>query len=170
MQDDYQQRLFDQWLQSHQGLFFKVVRAYAFTPEDQEDLFQEIATQVWRSAAHFRGEATATTWIYRVALNTAIAWTRKESKHRDGKQPVEGADAAILRASPVTDPRIEWLYGQIRQLNEIDRSLTLLLLDGFTYQEMAAMLGITESYVGVKINRIKTHLTRKSKEDVRHGV
>jgi RNA polymerase sigma-70 factor, ECF subfamily len=170
MQEDDQQRLFDQWLQSHQGLLFKVVRAYAFTPQDQEDLFQEIATQVWRSAANFRGEATATTWIYRVALNTAIAWTRKESKHRDGKQSIDGANVAILQASPVTDPRIEWLYGQIRQLNEIDRSLTLLLLDGFTYKEMAAMLGITESYVGVKISRIKTHLTSKSKEEVRHGV
>lgn len=170
MQEDDQQRLFDHWLQSHPGLFFKVVRAYAFTPQDQEDLFQEIATQVWRSAANFRGEATATTWIYRVALNTAIAWTRQESKHRDGKQSIDGANVAILQASPVTDPRIEWLYGQIRQLNEIDRSLTLLLLDGFTYKEMAAMLGITESYVGVKISRIKTHLTRKSKEEVRHGV
>jgi RNA polymerase sigma-70 factor (ECF subfamily) len=170
MHEDDQQRLFDGWLQSHQGLFFKVVRAYAFTPEDQEDLFQEIATQVWRSAAHFRGEATATTWIYRVALNTAIAWTRKESKHRDGKQPVDAVDGAILQASPVADPRIEWLYGQIRHLNEIDRSLTLLLLDGFTYKEMAAMLGITESNVGVKINRIKTYLTSKGKEDFRDGV
>ncbi len=170
MQKDDQQRLFDEWLQSHRGLFFKVVRAYAFTPQDQEDLFQEIATQVWRSVANFRGEATATTWIYRVALNTAIAWTRKESKHRDGKESVDGVDVAILQASAVVDLRIEWLYGQIRQLNEIDRSLTLLLLDGFTYKEMAAMLGITESYVGVKINRIKTHLTSKSKEEVRHGV
>jgi RNA polymerase sigma-70 factor (ECF subfamily) len=125
---------------------------------------------VWRSAAHFRGEATATTWIYRVALNTAIAWTRKESKHRDGKQPVDAVDGAILQASPVADPRIEWLYGQIRHLNEIDRSLTLLLLDGFTYKEMAAMLGITESNVGVKINRIKTYLTSKGKEDFRDGV
>lgn len=170
MQEDDQQRLFDHWLQSHQGLFFKVVRAYAFTPQDQEDLFQEIAAQVWRSTANFRGEAAATTWIYRVALNTAIAWTRKESKHRDGKQSIDGAHVAILQASPVTDPRIEWLYGQIRELNEIDRSLTLLLLDGFTYKEMAAMLGITENYVGVKISRIKTHLTSKSKEEVRHGV
>ena len=170
MQEDDHQRLFEQWLQSHQGLFFKVVRAYAFTPQDQEDLFQEIATQMWRSVANFRGEATATTWIYRVALNTAIAWTRKESKHRDGQQSVDGMDVAILLASPVADPRIQWLYGHIRQLNEIDRSLTLLLLDGFTYKEMAAILGITESHVGVKINRIKTHLIGKSKEEVGHGV
>jgi RNA polymerase sigma-70 factor (ECF subfamily) len=170
MQDDDQKRLFDQWLKSHKGLLFKVVRAYAFTPQDQDDLFQEIATQVWRSVPNFRGEAAVTTWIYSVALNAAIAWTRKEWKHRDWKQSADGVDPAILQPSPATDPRIEWLYAQIRQLNEVDRSLTLLLLDGFSYKEMAAMLGITENYVGVKISRIKAYLTSKSREEFRHGV
>ena len=170
MQDDEQQRLFGQWLKSHQGLFFKVVRAYAFTPQDQEDLFQEIGTQVWQSIPNFRGEAAVTTWIYRVALNAAIAWTRKEWKHRDGKQSVDGVEPAILHASSAADPRVEWLYTQIRQLNEIDRSLTLLLLDGFSYKEMAAMLGITENYVGVKIGRIKAHLISKSNEELLHGI
>jgi RNA polymerase sigma-70 factor (ECF subfamily) len=63
-----------------------------------------------------------------------------------------------------------WLYDQIAQLDEIDRSLTLLLLDGYSYKEMAAILGISTSNVGVKINRIKQHLTRKSQEGVKHGV
>jgi RNA polymerase sigma-70 factor, ECF subfamily len=170
MQKDEQQRIFDGWLGKHQGLFFKVVRAYAFTPQDQEDLFQEIATQVWRSIPGFRGDAAVTTWIYRVALNAAIAWTQRERRHRAGKQELDEVEPAILQVSPVTDPRVEWLYEQIRQLNEIDRSLTLLLLDGFSYKEMAAMLGITENYVGVKINRIKAHLTGKSREEVRDGV
>ena len=170
-----QQQVFDGWLRNHQGLFFKVVRAYAFTPPDQEDLFQEIATQIWRSIPGFRGDAAVTTWIYRVALNAAIAWTQKERRHRAGKQGLDGVEHAFLQASPATDPRIEWLYEQIRQLNEIDRSLTLLLLDGFSYKEMAAMLGITENYVGVKINRIKAHLTGKSRagqsrEEIGDGV
>jgi RNA polymerase sigma-70 factor (ECF subfamily) len=63
MQQDERQQVFDGWLRNHQGLFFKVVRAYAFTPQDQEDLFQEIATQVWRSIPGFRGDAPVTTWI-----------------------------------------------------------------------------------------------------------
>jgi len=172
---DEQQQVFDDWLRNHQGLFFKVVRAYAFTPQDQEDLFQEIATQVWRSIPGFRGDAAVTTWIYRVALNAAIAWTQKERRHREGKEGLDGVEPAFLQASPATDPRVEWLYEQIRQLNEIDRSLTLLLLDGFSYKEMAAMLGITENYVGVKINRIKAHLTGahlagKSREETGDGV
>jgi RNA polymerase sigma-70 factor, ECF subfamily len=170
MQKDEQQRVFDGWLRSHQGLFFKVVRAYAFTPQDQEDLFQEIATQVWRSIPGFRGDAAVTTWIYRVALNAAIAWTQKERRHRAGKQGLDGVEPAILQTSPATDPRVEWLYEQIRQLNEVDRSLTLLLLDGFSYKEMATMLGITENYVGVKINRTKAHLTGKSREEIGDGV
>jgi len=170
MDDAEQQRLFDQWLKSHRGLFFKVVRAYAFTPDDQQDLFQEIAAQVWRSAANFRGDAAAATWIYRVALNTALVWTRKEWKHRNGKQSIDGVNLAILQASPAPDPRIEWLYARIRELNEIDRSLTLLLLDGFSYKEMASMLGITENHVGVKISRIKTYLTTKSREEFGHAV
>ena len=174
METDEQQQVFDGWLRNHQGLFFKVVRAYAFTPQDQEDLFQEIATQVWRSIPGFRGDAAVTTWIYRVALNAAIAWTQKERKHRAGKEGLDGVEHAFLQASPATDPRIEWLYDQIRQLNEVDRSLTLLLLDGFSYKEMAAMLGITENYVGVKINRIKAHLTGahladKSREETGDG-
>ena len=111
-----------------------------------------------------------TTWIYRVALNAAIAWTRKEWKHSESKQSVNGVDLAILQASPVADPRIEWLYAQIRELNAIDRSLTLLLLDGFSYKEMASVLGITENHVGVKISRIKAYLTTKSREEFGHGV
>jgi RNA polymerase sigma-70 factor (ECF subfamily) len=110
MQEDERQRIFDGWLRNHQGLFFKVVRAYAFTPQDQEDLFQEIATQIWRSVPGFRGDAAVTTWIYRVALNAAIAWTQKERKHRAGKQALDGVEHAFLQASPATDPRVEWLY------------------------------------------------------------
>ncbi len=170
MQKEEQRQIFVAWLGSHKGLFFKVVRAYAFTPPDQEDLFQEIATQVWRSIPGFRADAAVTTWIYRVALNAAITWTREERRHRDGARALDGVESAILQASPARDPRVEWLYEQIRELNEVDRSLTLLLLDGFSYKEMAAMLGITENYVGVKINRIKAHLTSKSREEIGNGV
>jgi len=170
MQQNDQQSVFDQWLSSHKGLFYKVVRAYAFTLHDQEDLFQEIATRVWRSIPGFRGDSAVTTWIYRVALNTAITWSQVERRQREGKQSLDGSAPLKLWHSPTVDPRVEWLYEQIRQLSEVDRSLTLLLLDGFSYKEMAAMLGMTENYVGVKINRIKAHLTSKSREENRYEV
>ena len=138
--------------------------------QDQEDLFQEIAIRVWRSIPSFRGDAAVATWIYRVALNTAITWSQVERRQREGKQSLDAAPPLTPPAAPAVDPRVEWLYGQIRQLSKVDRSLTLLLLDGFSYKEMASMLGMTENYVGVKINRIKAQLTSKSREENRYEV
>lgn len=170
MVESEQKRIFDEWLDRHKGLFFKVVRAYAFTPQDQDDLFQEIAIQVWDSVPNFRGESSTATWIYRVALYTAMSWARQEIKREDGKRPLAGIEHTLIATTTKIDDRLIWLYDEIAQLNEVDRSLTLLLLDGYSYKEMAAILGISTSNVGVKINRIKKHLTRKSKEGVTHGV
>jgi RNA polymerase sigma-70 factor, ECF subfamily len=170
MEEREQERIFDEWLKRHKGLLFKVVHAYGFTPHDRDDLFQEIATQIWNSIPRFRAESAVTTWLYRVALNSAPAWSRKERRHRDGKQLLESNEFALRETSRVKDRRLDWLYEQIAQLDHVDRSLTLLLLDGYSYREMAETLGISESYVGVKINRIKTRLTNLTKEEQRHGI
>ena len=168
MEKTEQKQLFEKWLKEHKGLFFKFVRAYAFTSDDQDDLFQEIAIQVWNSIPNFRGDSAITTWLYRVTINTAIAWTRKERKHQEGKQSLNGMDY-LLKETKAKDTRLDWLYEQIARLNEIDRTLTLHLLDGFSYKDMSNMLGISESNVGVKINRIKQNLIKKSKI-VNHGI
>lgn len=159
---------FDEWLGCHRGLIFKVVRAYAFTPHDQDDLFQEIITQVWNSIPQFRGGSAVTTWLYRVALNTALAWMRKERRNRERTQALNGSELVLATPACAPNPRLDWLYEKIAQLDHIDRSLTLLMLDGFSYREMAETLGITESNVGVKINRIKAHLIKQSQENNRH--
>ena len=165
-----QQEIFDRWLARHRGLLFKVVRAHAFTPHDRDDLFQEIAAQVWHSIPNFRSESAVTTWLYRVALHCAMAWRRKEKRHREGRQPLGEHEPALLETTRSQDPRLDWLYEQIAQLDEVDRALTLLLLDGFSHQEMAATLGLSESNVGVKIHRIKNHLAKKSREEIHHGL
>ena len=170
MDSDEQQRVFDEWLGEHRGLFFKVVRAYAFTSHDQDDLFQEIATQVFHSIPTFRGDSKVSTWIYRVALYSAIGWSKKERKHRDHHQTINGHEHTLLQTSKVRNTRLDWLYEQIAQLDEVDRSLTLMMLDGYSYKEISATLGITESNVGVKLNRIKKRLTEKSNAEVQHGV
>ena len=164
-----QKAVFDSWLSTYQGVLFKVVRAYAFTPHDQEDLFQEIATQVWISVPNFAGNSAPSTWIYRVALNTAISWSRKELRHQDKIKALDGDAAALRPNDSAVDPRLDWLYEQIRQLNELDRSLTLLLLDGFSYKEMADALGLSETNVGVRIHRIKAHLTAQSTKEFKHA-
>ena len=163
-------RTFRDWLHGHKGILLKVVQAYAFTPADREDLFQEIALQVWCSVGAFRGESGVPTWLYRVALNTAIAWTRKEKRHRHGKEPLEAAKALLETALPRRDPRLDWLYAQIAQLDEVDRSLALLMLDGFSYREMSQVLGLSESNVGVKINRIKAALAAQLAKEKQDGL
>ncbi len=163
MTEKEQQHIFEQWLSQHKALVFKVVRAYAFTAMDQDDLFQEISIQVWRSVTAFRQESSVTTWLYRIALNTAIKWVRKERKHQqDGN--LEDVQHVLQENKMPVDERLVWLYEEISRLDEIDRSVTLLMLDNFSYKEMADILGITESNVGVKINRIKKHLISKSKK------
>ena len=166
MLESERDRIFGDWLAGHKGILFKVVHAYAFEHADRQDLFQEVAVQVWRSVDAFRGESSVPTWLYRVALNTAIAWNRREDRHQRGKQPLEIVEGVLTTASPQgCDPRLEWLYQQIAQLKDVDRSIALLLLDGFSYKEIAAIVGITESNVGVKINRIKSALAgRRAKE------
>jgi RNA polymerase sigma-70 factor, ECF subfamily len=167
--DDERDRIFNEWMPGYKGILFKVVHTNAVTHADREDLFQEIAVQVWRSIDRFRGESSVATWIYRVALNTAIAWNRRERRHHRGKQPLDAAAGVIsLASADGRDPRLDWLYRQIAALNEVDRSLALLMLDGFSYREMADIVGISETYVGVKLNRIKSALAEKVAEDKSH--
>lgn len=170
MKPSEQRRIFDEWLSRHKGLLFKVVRAYAFSSHDQDDLFQEIAIQIWYSLPNYRQDAAVTTWIYRVALYSAIAWTRKQKKHHHKKQSFDQVTHTLTETSTSKDSRLDWLYEQITKLDEIDRSLTLLWLDGFSYKEMALTLGISESNVGAKMNRIKKQLTQKLKVEKHHGL
>jgi len=151
-------QIFEEWMEAHKAILFKVARAYGATHADREDLFQQIALQVWSSVGAFRGEAAVSTWIYQVALNTALAWNRKERKHGWGRQDLETA-TGLLISPPGRDPRLEWIYQRLAELDEVSRSLALLMLDGFSYREMSQILGLSESNVGVKINRIKATLT-----------
>lgn len=165
MQQREQKEIFDEWLDTHKGLFFKVVRAYAFNAADQDDLFQDICVQVWKSIPDFRGESKVSTWIYRVALYTAMGWSRGERKHTKQTQPLASVEHALIANEQAQDERLDWLYTQIGQFNEVDRSLCLLLLDGYSYAEMAQLVGISSSNVGVKIHRIKQQLVRAAKRD-----
>src|SRR6478735_7979892 len=145
MHDTERDRIFGEWLAGHKGILFKVVHAYAFEHADRQDLFQEIAVQVWRSVDAFRGDSSVPTWMYRVALNTAINWNRKENRHRRGKEPLEAvAGLLITESSEKCDPRVEWLYQQIAQLKDVDRSVALLLLDGFSYNVFFNVTATTE--------------------------
>lgn len=174
MNDESLETRFKRLLAGHGGAVLKVARAYTFTVEDGRDLAQEILLQVWRSLPRFEGRADAATWMYRVALNTAIGWKRKERWREAGRSSVlrveevssDGGDAAHEAARREA---VERLYGAIRRLNKADAALVLLSLDGLSYRQMAEVLGVTESHVGVKLNRAKKTLAELLKEGGRES-
>jgi RNA polymerase sigma-70 factor (ECF subfamily) len=163
------ERRFRQWLGEHTGLLLKVVRSFAEGRADQDDLLQEILLQVWLSLPNFREDSKPTTWLYRVALNTALAWKRGEKKRRRGQDSVPVSDvaaASVESAEPEASHRIvDQLYAAIRALPPGKRALVVLYLDGFSYREIAEVVGISESNVGVSLNRIKKELAATIQEN-----
>ena len=163
-----QEAIFRRWLNEHLELMLKVVRGCAAVPQDQDDLFQDVLLQVWSSIPAFRGEAKETTWIYRVAFNTALAWRRGERRRREGHETFLKFDISPqvqpshLDALPEQEI-VAQLYAAIRQLPKVDASLALMHLDGLSYQEMAEVLGISENYIGVKLNRLRKQLADQLK-------
>jgi RNA polymerase sigma-70 factor (ECF subfamily) len=158
-----QEQTFRQWIEEHKGVILKVVRANAADAEDQKDLFQEVACQVWMSIPSFQEKSKVSTWIYKVALNTSLVWHRAQKKQRHICGSLDDFDC---QSGPWEDPsrtmedreRLEWLYEEIRKLPKVDRSLVLLYLDEFSYRDIADILGMSTNHVGVKLNRIKKHL------------
>lgn len=167
MANDERESLLRHWLREHGGTVFKVARAYTFSPEDCEDLAQEILLQVWRSLPQFQGRASSATWAYRVALNTALSWKRNQRRRRRS-QPlvVEEVSAPQPDGGAQAEQReiVERLYAAIRQLPKADAALVLLYLDGLSYRDMAEVLGITEINVGVKLSRARQALAALLKE------
>lgn len=162
------ERRFRQWLGEHTGLLLKVVRSFAEGRADQDDLFQEILLQVWLSMPNFRDDSKPTTWLYRVALNTALAWKRQEKKRRGRQRSMPVVDA-VVQTTPAGDAErngqvVDQLYAAIRALPLAKRALVVLYLDGFTYREISEVVGISESNVGVSLNRIKRELAAAVKE------
>ncbi len=146
-------------ISTHQGIILKVCRMYCNDRDDSEDLFQEIVLQLWRSYPAFKADAKVSTWMYRIGLNTAITRLRKNSR-----KPL--TQSLSIEHQNLKDPlpqRIDIEYGEelqtaINMLNKLDKALVMLYLDEKNYKEIAEIIGISESNVGVKINRIKKKL------------
>jgi RNA polymerase sigma-70 factor, ECF subfamily len=165
--DDSRESLFRRWLKEHAGLVFKVARAFAPSAADRDDLVQEILLQLWRSLPRFEGKARESTWIYRVALNTALAWHRGENKRHTTQTPllaIEELPEPDDLARREREELVARLYAAIRQLPKVDAALVLLYLDDLSYREMAEVLGISETNVGVKLNRARKTLAELMKE------
>jgi RNA polymerase sigma-70 factor (ECF subfamily) len=147
--------------ESNQNIVHKVCRIYTTNQDAHNDLFQEIAIQLWKNYSKFRGEAKFSTWMYRVALNTAISLYRKSSK-RIRTQDISGVAFKIesREYDDTTETQLKSLYQAIRTLNDIDRALVFLYLEDKPYREIAATLGISEVNARVKMNRAKDKLKK----------
>ena len=158
MRDSRREELFTQWLVDHRGIVVKVARSFTSTHADTDDLIQEILLRLWTSMDAYRGDAKSSTWIYRVALNRALTW-RRGSNRRPAESPPDSLRHMAAPTNAEDQYRLNLLYQHIRQLSKIDRSLILLSLDGFSYAEMSAIAGISESNVGARLTRARTALS-----------
>lgn len=146
----------------NEPLIWKVCRLYTNTETDRQDLFQEIMVQAWRSFDQFRGEAKFSTWLYQVALNTAISGIRKKNRSIPVVQREEMLEMAD-DTSPPDEEQLQLLYKAIAQLNGIEKAMTLLYLEDRSYKEMETILGISESNLRVKMTRVKEKLRQLTK-------
>ncbi|MGA8852767.1 MAG: RNA polymerase sigma factor [Christiangramia sp.] len=146
-------------LEKHQNIAHKICRIYTNDQASHNDLFQEITIQLWKAYPKFRGDAKFSTWMYRVALNTAITLYRKK-KRRIQTQDYDNVHFKI-KAEEYNDEveqHLKLMYDAIRQLNDIDKALVFLYLEDKNYAEISYTLGITEVNARVKMNRVKTKL------------
>ena len=149
---------FTRIIKENEGLIFKITTIYTENGQDQKDLYQEIVYQLWKSYDSFRNESKISTWMYRIALNTAIGQLKKSKKHSNKT----GIDQVVLQQTENYDTefenRLKMVYEQIHQLNILDKGLILLLLEGKKYEEISEITGLSETNVGTRISRIKQKL------------
>jgi RNA polymerase sigma-70 factor, ECF subfamily len=159
-------------VRENDGRLRHICRVYARDAEARKDLYQEIMFQLWRSLPSFAGASSTDTWVYRVALNTALTHARRRSVHAETSLEEDHAEAADLAASlDAAEDSLELgeqserLYAAIDRLGDVDRMLVTMYLDDRSYHEMAEVIGISESHVGVKLHRIKKALARSLAEE-----
>jgi RNA polymerase sigma-70 factor, ECF subfamily len=161
LQHTIQQPAFVQLINEHQALIHKVCNLYGHSMPDREDLFQEIVIQLWKAYPKFRGESKFSTWLYRIALNTAISGLRKQKNHitslEPDRLPVEIHDEAY---NTQHEEQLQQMYSAIRQLSEVERALVMLYLEDKSYDEMEDILGINQNNLRVKMNRVKEKLRK----------
>lgn len=153
---------FHRFLNQHVGVIRRICRVYSNDADEYQDYFQEVVLQLWRAFGSFRGEAQTATWVYRIALNVCLSLLKVKKRRVSAVslEPEHWSNVAAEAYDSTEEEQVKQLYAAIRQLNKIDRALILLYLEGRKYEEIAGVLGISLSNVGVKINRIKKQLNR----------
>ena len=155
---------FFQNIKENEGIIYKVVRLYADSAEDQKDVYQEIVYQLWKSYPSFKKNSKISTWMYRVALNTAISNLKKE-KRKGIQVPIDNSLLNRMdEIDTVMEEQITLLYAHIKKLSIVEKGIILLHLEGKNYDEIAAITGFTATNIGTRLTRIKNKLKSQIKK------
>jgi len=155
-----EEKRFVSLINDHQGLIHKICILYENDPEVRNDLFQEIVLQLWKSFSSFRGEAKISTWMYRIALNTAISRFRKQTRLVKTEDLRELHLNISDSGGDDREENYQKLQWAIRQLSEIERGMIMMALEEIPYDEIAETVGITQNNVRVRMNRIREKLKK----------
>lgn len=148
--------IFLKLVNQHKGILYKASRIYADSMEDREDLQQEILIQLWKSYQNFKGNSEFSTWMYRVAINTAITYLKKEKQrsqsHTDAPHHFEVQQEDY---NPTKDKQLEIFYHAVQELNSLEKAVIFYFMEGLSHKEIGSNLGLSEGNARVKLNRTK---------------
>ena len=160
-------------LKQHERILFKVSNAYCEDPEDRKDIVQEIVLQLWNAKNRYNPAYKLSTWIYRIALNVAISHYRKTMKKKDAQLDLQSNLITISEdqhRDNNLDENLKTLHQFINELDKLNKALILLYLEEYSYSEISEVLGISETNVATKINRIKKKLKKRFEDRVNQKV
>jgi len=149
---------FLQLLHQHKKILYKVSRMYMDTEDDREDLVQEISFQLWKAYNTFEGKSQFSTWMYRVALNTALTFFKRQTKRIDNNSLPEDIDRLDEEENEEKEHQLTYFYRAVHELNAIEKAIIFLFLEGLSHKEIGNNLGISEGNARVKLNRTKDKL------------
>lgn len=158
------QQQFLQLLDEYKDLIVKVCYVYSSPTAGVDDLYQEVAANIWTGLDKFRGEAKVSTWIYRTAINTCITWLRR-NRNQSLNTPIENA---IALADSETDSRMDryrQLHRMISTLQPMEKAIVTMWLDDKSYAEIAAVTGLSVANVATRLHRIKEKLAQRAEKD-----
>ena len=164
MQKQEVEKQFEKHIREHERLIYKVCRIYARTETERQDLFQEIVIQLWKAFPKFKGLSKFSTWLYRVAINTAITGLRRQKDFIDTYEPAALPHHIDDNSNIEEEEQWQQLYKAIEQLNQVEKAIVMLYMEDRTYEEMEEILGIGQGALRVKMSRIKDKLRQLTKQ------
>ena len=164
LQKQEAEKEFEKHIREHELLLYKVCRIYAYTDADRQDLFQEIVIQLWKAYPKFKGGSKLSTWLYRVAINTAISGLRKKKILVKNYEPAAMPEpVGEYNDAHDEEERLRQLYNAIEQLTAVEKAIVMLYMEDRPYEEMEEIIGLSQGNLRVKMNRIKEKLRQLTK-------